>query len=74
MILRTVSCDVEGCNEHLTEIAEGQGFMGWGAIKGLKEEIKDDNGKVIGLKETAWLCPSHKAHIKRFLNGEYELD
>jgi hypothetical protein len=64
MILRTVKCDVDGCNVEYSEQHFNQGFPGWGSISGLQ----DENGH----NRTAYICPEHLQKAKDLLNGSMD--
>lgn len=50
MILRTIYCSVDGCNESYSEIKYGEGFPGWGLIQGYKTDTGETDSH---------LCPKH---------------
>jgi hypothetical protein len=64
MILRSVLCDVKGCDEQYTEQHFNQGFKGWGHIAGLE----DENGH----NRVAYICPKHLQKAKELLNGNLD--
>jgi len=55
-MLRTIVCDI--CGKRETEIAFGNGFIGWGAFQGIKLDGVDNPS----------LCPEHKAEIANFVD------
>ena len=63
MILRTIKCDLEGCNEVYTEKKENAGFPGWGHFFG--GIINDFTGS-----DKFYLCPvCRKTVFKILLRG-----
>lgn len=64
-ILRTIKCDVEGCDFQYTENIDGGGFPGWGHIKGLQFINKDGS-----IQDIAYICPVCLERLKVFLNGK----
>jgi len=51
MQIRTIKCDVAGCKEELKEENFGNGFKGWGTVKG---KYNPETGA-----DEAHLCPKH---------------
>lgn len=59
MELRTIKCDIEGCEEWHTEINFGDGHPRWGQLKGIAlNGIPDPH-----------LCPKHLAQTAEFVDN-----
>lgn len=61
MILRTIKCNISGCNAVYTEAGFNAGFPGWGSISGICDP---DTGA-----DQAHLCPYHLNAVIKILNG-----
>jgi len=61
MILRTIFCNREGCNNSMIEKAFNLGFPSWGHIQGI---MNPDTGE-----DVAHLCPECMLKIKEYLNN-----
>lgn len=64
MELKTIMCDVEGCEKQETQVKFNTAFEGWGHVAGM---YNSDTGS-----DVAHLCPKHMGMVKRLLKGEFE--
>jgi len=58
-LLRTIACDLPGCDGHLTEPSAGEGHAGWISIYGIAL-----NGNA-----NPSFCPEHKEQIMNFIDS-----
>lgn len=58
--LRTITCDIEGCDEQFTEPSPGAGWQGWGALHGI----------VLNGIENPTFCPSCLEKVAVFIDEE----
>ena len=59
MEIRTIKCDVKGCNEQMMEPKHGDGFKEWGSVGG---RANSETGEV-----AAHLCPKHLDTVFEFI-------
>jgi len=60
-VLRTIKCDVPGCEETYTEETPSAGWPGWGAINGVNWNGADNPN----------LCPIHLEQVMNWLDNNY---
>lgn len=57
--LRTITCDIEGCENRHTEKQFGDGHPHWGQLKGINLNGSND----------PHLCPTHLAQVAEFTDA-----
>lgn len=65
--VRTIKCDIPGCEAQHTEKTHGDGFPGWGELKGIA---------LNGVANPS-LCPKHLAMVAEYIDrglSEDDLD
>lgn len=58
MIRRTIECEWPGCSQRATEAGDGEGWPGWGHVRGFRLD---------GAARDLHLCPEHLRALGTFI-------